>query len=72
MNTPGLIHDSLAEIPEDKLVNRIVTDILWRREFFMFHGMPSGMVTLPSASLSICTVNSCEVRTLSAVASQVQ
>jgi hypothetical protein len=40
MNTPDLIHDSLAEIPEDKLVNRIVTDILWGREFFMFHGMP--------------------------------
>jgi hypothetical protein len=35
--------DSLAEIPEDRLVDNIVTDILWGREFFQFHGMPSGM-----------------------------
>jgi len=45
MNTPDLIHDSLAEIPEDKLVDRIVTDILWGREFFVLHGMPSGMAS---------------------------
>jgi hypothetical protein len=43
MSVPALIHDSLAEIPEDKLVNRIVTDIQWGREFFQFSGMPSGM-----------------------------
>jgi hypothetical protein len=36
-------HSSLAEIPEDKLVDRIVSDMLWGREFFQFHGMPSGM-----------------------------
>ena len=29
-----LVHESLAEIPEDKLVDRIVTDIQWGREFF--------------------------------------
>lgn len=39
-----LVHESLAEIPEDKLVDRIVTDIQWGREFFQFHGMPSGMM----------------------------
>jgi hypothetical protein len=43
MSVPALIHDSLAEIPEDKLVDRIVTDVQWGREFFQFYGMPSGM-----------------------------
>lgn len=43
MNGPTLIHESLAEIPEDKLVDRIVGDMMWGREFFQFHGMPSGM-----------------------------
>jgi hypothetical protein len=52
MNTPDLIHDSLAEIPENKLVDRIVTDILWGREFFVFRGMPSGMVSRQCVSLS--------------------
>ena len=52
MNTPDLVHDSLAQIPEDKLVNRIVTDILWGREFFMFQGMPSGMVGRQCVSLT--------------------
>jgi hypothetical protein len=27
MSAPPLVHESLAEIPEDKLVNRIVTDM---------------------------------------------
>jgi len=40
---PALAHESLAEIPEEKLVHRIVADILWGREFFQFHVMPSGM-----------------------------
>lgn len=43
MRTPPLAHESLAEIPEDKLVDRIVTDIQWGREFFQYSGMPSGM-----------------------------
>src|ERR1700691_4327418 len=43
MRIPALIHDSLAEIPEEKLVDRIVTDIQWGHEFFQFSGMPSGM-----------------------------
>jgi hypothetical protein len=43
MSTTPLVHESLAEIHENKLVDRIVTDILWGREFFQFYGMPSGM-----------------------------
>jgi hypothetical protein len=43
MNSLPLAHESLAEIHEDKLVDRIVTDIQWGREFFQFYGMPSGM-----------------------------
>jgi hypothetical protein len=54
MSSPALVHNSLAEIHEDKLVDRIVSDIQWGREFFQFHGMPSGMesrqcVQLPTA-----------------------
>jgi hypothetical protein len=52
MNTHDLIHDSVAEIPEGKLVDRIVTDILWGREFFVFHGMPSEMVSRQCVSLT--------------------
>ena len=52
MSTPTLIHDSLADIPEDKLVDRIVTDVLWGREFFQFYGMPSGMVGRQCVSLN--------------------
>jgi hypothetical protein len=46
-----LVHESLAEIPEDKLVNRLVTDIQWGREFFQFHGMPSEMMNRQCVSL---------------------
>jgi hypothetical protein len=49
--SPPFAHESLAEIPEDKLVNRIVTDMLWSREFFQLHGMPSGMVSRQCVSL---------------------
>jgi hypothetical protein len=51
MSTLHLAHESLAEIPEDKLVDRIVTDIIWGREFFQFHGMPSGMMNRQRVSL---------------------
>jgi hypothetical protein len=51
MNAPALSHDSLAEIPEDKLVDRIVTDLLWGSEFFQFYGMPSRMVPRQCVSL---------------------
>lgn len=43
MSGLALIHESLAEIPEDKLVDRVVGDMMWGREFFQFHRMPSGM-----------------------------
>ena len=52
MNTPDLAHGSLAEIPEHELVDRIVNDVLWGREFFKFHGMPSGMVSKQCVSLT--------------------
>lgn len=51
MTGSNLIHESLAEIPEARLVDRIVTDILWGREFFQFHGMPAGMVHRQCVSL---------------------
>jgi hypothetical protein len=43
MSAPPLVHESLAEIHENKLVDHIVADILWGREFFQFYGMPSEM-----------------------------
>jgi len=52
MKSPDLIHDSVAEIPESKLVDRIVTDTLWGSEFFVFHGMPPGMVSRQCVSLT--------------------
>jgi hypothetical protein len=52
MNNPDLVHDSLAEIPEGKLVDRIVTDRLWGREFLQFRGVPTGMVSRQSVSLT--------------------
>ncbi|MGO9085948.1 MAG: hypothetical protein ACLQBK_12030 [Candidatus Sulfotelmatobacter sp.] len=57
MSTPPFVHESLAEIPEDKLVDRIVTDILWGREFFQFYGMPSGMVSRQCVSLNTAPGN---------------
>ncbi len=57
MSTPPFVHESLAEIPEDKLVDRIVTDILWGREFFQFYGMPSGMVSRQGVSLNTAPGN---------------
>jgi hypothetical protein len=52
-----LVHESLAEIPEEKLVDRIVTDMLWSREFFQLHGMPSGMVSRQCVSLETAPGN---------------
>jgi hypothetical protein len=57
MSIPDLIHDSLAEIPEDRLVDRIVTDVQWGREFFQFDGMPSGMVSRQCVSLNTAPGN---------------
>lgn len=52
MIAPALIHESLAEIPEDRLVDRIVADKLWGREFYQLFGMPSGMVSRQCVSLA--------------------
>jgi hypothetical protein len=46
------VNPARAEIPEDKLVDRIVTDVLWGREFFQFYGMPSGMLSKQCVSLN--------------------
>jgi|SRR6185437_4709894 len=51
MSITPLVHESLAEIHENKLVDRIVTDILWGRELFQFYGMPSGMTNRQCVSL---------------------
>src|SRR5208283_1068088 len=52
MNTATtFVHTSIAEIPEEQLVDRIATDIIWGREFFQFYGMPSGMVSRQRVSL---------------------
>jgi hypothetical protein len=57
VSTLPLVHESLAEIPEDKLVNRIVTDIQWGHEFFQFDGMPSGMASRQSVLLNTAPGN---------------
>jgi len=44
MGASAFAHDSIAEIAEDKLVDRILTDPLWGSEFFQFAGMPSGVL----------------------------
>ena len=36
----GFAHDSIADIPEDKLVERVLADPIWPREFFELYGMP--------------------------------
>ena len=44
MDKVALSNISIADIPEDKLVSRILADRLWGSEFFQFADMPSGMV----------------------------
>ena len=34
MSAPALAHTSIAEIPEDQLVDRIFADPFWGTEFF--------------------------------------
>jgi hypothetical protein len=53
----ALAHVSIAEIPEDKLVDRIVADPLWGSQFFHFAGMPSGMVNRQSVPLATAPGN---------------
>lgn len=51
MGTPDLKHISIADIPEEQLVDRILADQLWGSEFFQFAGMPSDMVSRQCVSL---------------------
>jgi hypothetical protein len=37
-----LNHSSIADIPEDKLVERLLADPLWRKEYFELYGNPTG------------------------------
>lgn len=43
MTTPELAHVSIADMPEDKLVERLLSNLLWRSELFDLHGMRRGM-----------------------------
>jgi hypothetical protein len=43
MSSSGFAHDSIADIPEDKLVERLLSDPLWGTEFFELAGMPRRM-----------------------------
>jgi hypothetical protein len=54
MNGPEITHPSIADIPEDALVQRLLSDPLWRSDMFELHGIPRGVldtqkVTLDSA-----------------------
>jgi hypothetical protein len=57
MNIPALAHTSLAEIPEEPLVSRIVSDPIWGSEFFQFADMPSGMIHRRCVSLDTAPDN---------------
>jgi hypothetical protein len=58
MSAPvSLSHISIAEIPEDKLVGRLLADPLWGIEFFHFAGMPAGMVNRQGVSLATAPGN---------------
>ena len=43
MNIPGFAHSSIADIPEDKLVERLLSDPQWRSDFFELATMPREM-----------------------------
>lgn len=40
---PKFVHDSIADIPEDQLVARLLSDPTWPSDFFELVGMPRGM-----------------------------
>jgi hypothetical protein len=44
MHESQFIHDSIANMPEDELVERLLSDPLWSSDFFQFAGMPEKMV----------------------------
>src|SRR5665213_468594 len=45
------IHDSIADIPESQLVERLLSDPLWSSDFFQLAGMPLGMANRQSVLL---------------------
>lgn len=45
MSPTGLKHDSIANIPEDQLVERLLSDPLWGTQFFELAGMRRGMAS---------------------------
>lgn len=53
----SLVHTSIADIPEDQLVQGILADPLWGNEFFQFHGMPSRMANRQRVSLDTAPAN---------------
>ena len=53
MTAPELTHQSIVDIPEDRVVERLLSDPLWRSEWFELYGNPKGVldrqrVPLPS------------------------
>jgi hypothetical protein len=52
MSSAGFSCDSIADIAEDKLVERVLADPLWSREFFELYGMPSRMRNKQRISLA--------------------
>lgn len=58
MSTAGFAHDSIVDIPEDKLVERVLSDPIWAREFFELYGMPRRMRNKQRVSLDGAPGNS--------------
>lgn len=44
MNTPEISHLSIADIDEDELVQRLLSDQLWRKDMFELYGIPKGVL----------------------------
>jgi hypothetical protein len=44
MRVPQLNHDSIADIHEDKVVERLLSDPLWRSDMFELYGNPRGVL----------------------------
>lgn len=42
MSIPGIIHPSIADIPEDELVRMLLSDPTRRSDMFEIYGVPSG------------------------------
>jgi hypothetical protein len=51
MSALGPTHPSIAGIHEDELVERLLTDPLWRSDMFELHGIPRGLAPKRRVSL---------------------